>query len=161
MNQRNTLAYQMAAADGATHAGMVVLVYDGIAKDLIHAARAIRENSIERRCAASEHALLLIGNLEQWIEAMDDPQLAEALRGFYAMLRTRIVQMQAIAEASGFEDLAQLVFDTRAAWQAKEQDRARRGAKQKGDRGKSTRGRQLRFKLDVDVSRRIQFSWLR
>lgn len=121
MNQRNTLAYQMAAADGATHAGMVVLVYDGIAKDLIHAARAVRENSIERRCAASEHALLLIGHLEQWIEAMDDPHLAEALRGFYAMVRTRIVQMQAIAEAAGFEDLAQLVFDTRAAWQAKEQ----------------------------------------
>lgn len=121
MNQRNTLAYQMAAADGATHAGMVVLVYDGIAKDLIHVARAIRENSIERRCAASEHALLLIGHLEPWIETMDDPRLAEALRGFYAMLRTRIVQMQAIAEAAGFEDLAQLVFDTRAAWQAKEQ----------------------------------------
>ncbi len=121
MNHRDVLAYQMAAADGATHAGMVVLVYDGLARDLIQAAQAARQNNIERRCIASEHAMLLVGHLEQWVELVDDSRLAAGLRDFYAMLRTRILQVQASAKPADFEDLAQLVCDTRAAWQAKEQ----------------------------------------
>ncbi|MGI4830061.1 MAG: flagellar protein FliS [Janthinobacterium lividum] len=110
----------MAAADGATHVGMLVLVYDAIARDLIKAGQAVRSPDIERRCAVSGHALLLLGHLESWVDFLDDPRLCTSLQSFYAMLRTRILQLQSAPNAAEFEKLAQLVCDTRAVWQARE-----------------------------------------
>lgn len=120
--QQSRSAYQTAAASGATQAGLLQLVYTRLAQDLLQAADAIRKDDIEGRCAASKHALLLLGHLESWVSDVKDHALAESLRAFYAMLRTAVLAQQAALDHARLEQCAQLVLDTRAAWQAKEED---------------------------------------
>ena len=120
MNARNALAYQSAAAEGATHIGMLVLVYDALVKDFIKAAAAVRREDIEARCSASSHALLLLGHLDSWVELIDDPILASSLTDFYGILRGELLRLQAEPEAASFENLAQRISETKTSWQAKE-----------------------------------------
>lgn len=115
--RHSTSAYQDASASGATLAGLMQLVYSHLAQDLLRAADAVQNNNIATRCAASNHALLLLGHLESWVNELDEPPLAESLHSFYRMLVTSILQLQATPSESGFRQYAQLVLDTRAAWQ--------------------------------------------
>lgn len=121
MRQQSQIGYRMAAADGATQIGLIMVVYDAIAADLHKAGHAAQAGDIAGRCAASSHALLLVGHLESWLDSLDDSRLRASLVDFYGMLRQTIVVLQREARASGFEALAQLVCDTRAVWQSKEQ----------------------------------------
>lgn len=120
MLHSSALAYQMAAADGATHVGLMVLVYDAIAADLVKASKAVRDRDVELRCSRSNHALLLLGHLDSWIDLIDEPILATSMRQFYAMVRARIMQLQAAADADEFDQLADLISQTRACWQQKD-----------------------------------------
>ena len=120
MYQQSRSAYQTAAVNGATQAGLLQLVYTRLAQDFLRAAEAVRQNKIGERCTASNHALLLLGHLESWIPDLGDPKLAESLAAFYAMLRASVLQLQATLDAAKFEECAQLVLQMRAAWQAKE-----------------------------------------
>ena len=121
LTRQTTSAYQNATASGATQAGLLQLVYSHLAQDLLRAAEAVGVNNIEARCASSNHALLLLGHLESWLDCLEEPTLAESLRGFYRMLSNSILQLQAAPDALLFEKAAQLVLDTRAVWQLKEQ----------------------------------------
>ena len=120
MRNNTSLAYQSAAADGATHIGLLVIVYNAIAGYLLRSAEAVRANDIELRCSSSGHVLLLLGHLESWLDCIDDAAIVASLRAFYAMLRARILQLQAAPQAHQFEELASLVSETRATWEAKE-----------------------------------------
>jgi flagellin-specific chaperone FliS len=100
---------------------LMKMVYVRLAQDFFRAAAAARANDIEQRCAASEHALLLLAHLESWVALEDTPQLAATLRQFYAMLRVRTVQLQAQPDPASFEQLSQFVMETHAAWQSKEE----------------------------------------
>lgn len=122
LTRQNWSAYQSAAASGATtQIGLLQLVYGRLAQDLLEAANATRQNSIAVRCAASNHALLLLGHLQSWLDADADPALAASLGAFYAMLRRSILQEQAAPRFAKFEELAQVVLDTQAAWRDKEE----------------------------------------
>ncbi len=118
--QKTDLAYQSASAEGATQIGLLKLVYDRLARDFTTAAEAVRSRDVATRCTASNHALLLLGHLESWGEYTDDAQLAASLAEFYAMLRSRTLQIQHQGSPAEFEQLATLVLDTRAAWDRKE-----------------------------------------
>ena len=118
-NQSAT-AYRMAAASGATHLGLLVLVYDALAADLQRAAAAIQRGSISERCGASNHALALLGHLESWTRLMDSPGLSESLDHFYAYLRAQILSLQRGSTAEDFFILSELVSTMRSTWQQKE-----------------------------------------
>lgn len=117
---RTDLAYQSASAAGATQIGLLKLVYDRLVQDFRSAAEAVRGHNIGARCNASNHALLLLGHLESWDLYSDVPQLAISLAQFYAMLRTRTIQLQHSGAPADFEQLASLVMNTRVAWDRKE-----------------------------------------
>ena len=122
MSQNSNLAYRLAAADGATYTDLVLLVYDAIAKDLLQAGQAAEQMHVEARCRHSNHALLLVGHVESWVGLLDDPKLASSLVLFHDMLRMSILQLQRSFANKEFQDLANLVCDTRAAWQQKQQN---------------------------------------
>ena len=113
--------YQQASASGATHIGLLTIVYDALAGDLRQAGEAVNAGDISARCRYSSHALLLLAHLENWTELLDDPQLAGSLRDFYTTLRSGILAGQQAVRPEAFEDLAKLVTETRASWQLKEQ----------------------------------------
>ena len=115
------IAYRQAAASGATQIGLLMIVYDALAQDLRMAGSAVRKNDIAGRCQFSNHALLLLGHLESWVEHLGDPALTSTLNQFYGFLRARVLELQASSEDSEFDALADIVLGTRAAWQRKEQ----------------------------------------
>jgi flagellin-specific chaperone FliS len=130
--QRNKTdwAYQSASAEGATQIGLLKLVYDRLAHDLRTAAEAARRNDISARCAASNHALLLLGHLESWVEYLDDVKLSASLRQFYQLLRTRALHLQRNGSGVDFEQLAAFVVGARVAWDTKESELTRRVAEE-------------------------------
>ena len=115
------LAYRSAAMDGASHIGLLVVVYDALVLDLNRAAEASARNDISSRCRLSNHALQLLGHLESWLPYIDDPPLTSSLGTFYTFLRAEILRLQRIENPAGFTALALLIGETRAVWQRKEQ----------------------------------------
>ena len=113
-------AYRTASASGATHIGLLLLVYDALACDFQKAAGALARGDIAGRCAFSNHALLLLGHLEDWCGLLDDESLATNLRGFYGHLRVQLLHSQGNGTPESFASLASLVSETRAVWQVKE-----------------------------------------
>ena len=114
-------AYREASSEGATYIGLLALVYEALAADLLRAGQALLERRVQARCDASNHALLLLGHVETWAEELNDPTLAESLATFYGFLRKRILELQSSVESADFEKLSNLVLEVRSAWQKKNQ----------------------------------------
>lgn len=114
------LSYRQAAAAGATHIGLLLVVYDALADDLRRAAAAVGRGDISARCDESNHAILLLGHLESWTGLLDDAELELSLHEFYAHLRSQILKAQVQPQSEVFQALANLVIETRAVWQKKE-----------------------------------------
>lgn len=112
--------YRRASAEGATYVGLLVVVYDTLAGDFRNAGAAAARGDIAGRCEATNHALLLLGHLESWVDSLDDAALQDSLRQFYSHLRSQAIALQVTTGSEGFEELARLVAETRATWQQKE-----------------------------------------
>ena len=115
------VAYRHAAASGATQVGLLLIVYDVLAEDLRRSGSCVRTGDVAGRCQSSNHALLLLGHLESWVEFLGEASLASALNQFYGFVRASVVRLQSKAESRDFYALADLIVETRAVWQKKEQ----------------------------------------
>jgi flagellin-specific chaperone FliS len=114
-------AYRTSAAEGATHIGLLLSVYDALAEDMRFAGEAAANGDIAARCRHSQHALLLLGHLESWVPLLDDDAvLQESLTRFYMYLRSEMLRLQAAERGEGFDELAMRVCETRAVWQKKQ-----------------------------------------
>ena len=114
--KQTELAYRKVAAEGANLVGLIVALYDTLAGDLRRASDAISRGDIEGRCKESNHAILVLGHLESWIDS-GDQALAAALSQFYTHLRGEILRAQSERSGARLEVLIPLILDTRAAWQ--------------------------------------------
>src|SRR5579875_263760 len=113
-------AYRNSAAHGATHLDILLLCYDALAQDIRQAGVSAERNDIPGRCRDSEHALLLLGHLESWIDALDDANLRDSLSAFYEYIRLELLRCQAANQSDPFFKLAMLICETRAVWQRKQ-----------------------------------------
>lgn len=120
MNRQSELAYRQAAAEGASHIGLLLVVYDALADNLQRAAQSVARKDIATRCNLSNHSLTVIGHLESWVSLLDEAALRESLTTFYSHLRGEILRLQAVPTPEAFEALARDVRETRAVWQQKE-----------------------------------------
>lgn len=118
------VAYRTASASGATHIGLLLLVYDALASDFQKASGAVSRGDIAARCLYSNHALLLLGHLEEWCVLLNDESLATSLKSFYGHLRVNLLQYQTKGTPQDFSGLAIVVAETRAVWRLKEQQSA-------------------------------------
>ncbi len=62
------LSYRKTATEGASGFGLLIGLFDTLAGNLRRAAEAQRANDMEKRCGEANHALLVIGHLENWID---------------------------------------------------------------------------------------------
>ncbi len=62
------IAYRQVAVEGADGIGLVIALYDTLAGDLQRAIGAMRANDTEKRCGEINHALLVLGYLDQFID---------------------------------------------------------------------------------------------
>ena len=58
------LAYVKAAVENASSAGLVVILYDQLIKDLQGAIVAMQKNNVEERAAELKHGFLVLEQLE-------------------------------------------------------------------------------------------------
>jgi flagellin-specific chaperone FliS len=109
-----------AAAAGASGFGLLIALYDTMAGSLRRAAEAERSNDIEKRCNEVNHALVVVGLLEDWLARGSSGTLTEQLRSFYASLRRKLIEAQAKRSAEILEQQMTEVLKVREQWQALE-----------------------------------------
>jgi flagellar secretion chaperone FliS len=111
------VAYRKTAIQGTSGFGLLVAIFDSLAGDLRRAAEAERNNDIEKRCRETNHAVHVIGFLEDRLLEGDGGELADQMRRFYRTLRRRLLQAQINRSPQELEALMVGVLKIREAWQ--------------------------------------------
>jgi flagellar protein FliS len=93
------------------------VLFDTLVGDLRRAAAAIRENDIEKRCSELNHATLVLGRLESWIDINQGGESAKTLAAFYAYLRAKMMQAAISQSPSLLETQMEMILHVRSAWQ--------------------------------------------
>src|SRR5277367_4604828 len=110
------LIYRRSAAQGASGFSLMIALYDTLVGDLRRGAAAQRAGDLEKRAKELKHALLVVGFLQNWVEA-DSGELANWLIAFYTQMRARIVEAQARQSADILEEQMAAVLGLRQLWQ--------------------------------------------
>ncbi|HEY1648535.1 MAG TPA: flagellar export chaperone FliS [Terracidiphilus sp.] len=109
-----------AAATGASSLGLLIGLYDTLAGSLRRAAEAERRNELDERCREVNHALMVVGYLEDSLSRGSGGPLAQQLTSFYGSLRRKMVEAQAKRSARILEEQMDVVLKVREQWQALE-----------------------------------------
>ena len=120
MRNEFELAYRQSSVAGASTIGMVIALYDRLSRDFRNAAAAMRANDIEKRCSALNHATVILGHLENWIDHENGGELALNLTSFYSYLRSKMLEASIKQSASLLEGQIHLISQVRSAWQQKD-----------------------------------------
>jgi flagellar secretion chaperone FliS len=111
------LSYRKSAIEGASSIGLIIVLFDTLVGDFRRAAAAIRENDIEKRCSELNHATLVLGRLESWIDMNQGGDSAKTLTEFYAYLRAKMMEAAIRQSASLLETQMEMILHVRSAWQ--------------------------------------------
>lgn len=114
---QSAYAYRRAAVEGASTIGLMIALFDALARDLGRACAAMRENDIETRCRELNHAALVVSQLESWLDLKTGGDSARKLSRFYAHLRAKMLEAAATKSASLLEMQINTILNIRAAWQ--------------------------------------------
>lgn len=127
MNTAEFAYRKTAAAAVGNGLSLLIALYDTLAGDIRRATVAERENQIDRRCREINHALLVIGYLEDWVSRGPGGELAAQLTAMYRSLRRDLVVAQVKRSPEMLEEQMALVLKVRAVWQAMETHAANSG----------------------------------
>ena len=111
------LSYRKSAIEGASTIGLMIALFDTLAGDLRRATAALRKNDIEARCRELNHAALVIGQLESWIDLKNGGESAQTLARFYAYLRAKMMEAAGTKSAKLLETQIDMILHVRSAWQ--------------------------------------------
>ena len=111
------LSYRKTAVEGASGFGLLIALYDTLAGNLRRAADAQLQNDLQKRTQEINHALLVIGYLEDWIDREGGGELAEQLIVFYSAMRAKLIEAQARQSAEILEQQMGKVVSIRGTWQ--------------------------------------------
>ena len=111
------LTYMRTAAQNATPAGLVIILYDLLVHDLEQAIAAFAARDIERRTSEVKHAFLVLQQLEGSLNMEEGDEAARNLSKFYSVLRRNILHAQIKADPEILRAQIVLVLDVRGAWQ--------------------------------------------
>jgi flagellin-specific chaperone FliS len=110
-------AYRQTAAAGTDGFGLMIALYDTLAGDLRRGAEAERRNDITERSRQLNHAMLVLGFLENQVNKGTEGELYQALIAFYRRLRRRILESQAKRSPEILEQEMAQVLKIRTNWQ--------------------------------------------
>jgi flagellar protein FliS len=111
------MSYRRSAIQGASRIGLMIALFDQLASDLRRAAAALRNNDIETRCRELNHAFLVLGQLENWVDVKNGGESAQTLSRFYAYLRAKVLEAGAIKSAKLLEMQVDMILLVRSSWQ--------------------------------------------
>jgi flagellar biosynthetic protein FliS len=108
--------YRQVSAHGGSPLGMIVALYDTILRDFRRAIAAIEANDVPLRVAELNHAVRVIGHLEEILDHKRGGDAAARFQRFYQVTRGMIVAANAQATKNGIESLLGLYAPVRQAW---------------------------------------------
>lgn len=111
------LSYRKSAIEGASSIGLMIALFDTLVGDFRRAAEALRRNDIETRCTELNHATLVLGQLENWLDTKNGGESAATLARFYAYLRAKMMQAAVTQSASLLEAQIDMILHVRTSWQ--------------------------------------------
>jgi len=114
---RMELSYRVLAIECASPIGLLVALLDQLVSDLRRAASALHKNDIETRCRELNHALLVVAQLESWIDRKNGGETAQLLARFYAMIRAKMMEASIKKSAEVLEKQIGEILHVRTSWQ--------------------------------------------
>ncbi|MGA2049066.1 MAG: flagellar export chaperone FliS [Terracidiphilus sp.] len=111
------LSYRKSAIEGASPIGLMIALFDTLVGDFRRASTALRKNDIETRCRELNHATLVLGQLENWLDMKNGDESAATLGRFYAYLRAKMMQAAVTQSATLLEAQIDMILHVRSAWQ--------------------------------------------
>lgn len=114
------LAYREAASLGASPVGIVVLLYDRLVQDIHAAIAAMKDNQLEARSAAVNHALLILQQLQGRLDFTAGGAAARQLDAFYGHIRGKLLEAQIRQSPEMMMAQAQALLQVREGWAAVE-----------------------------------------
>lgn len=114
---RTELSYRKTAIEGASPIGLMIALFDTLAGDLRRAAVALRKNDIEARCKELNHAALVLGQLESWLDLTNGGESAVTLSRFYGHLRVKMMEASVSKSAAVLDAQIDTILHVRSVWQ--------------------------------------------
>jgi len=111
------LTYLRAAAQNATSAGLVIILYDLLIHDLEQAIAAFAARDIEQRTAEIKHSFLVLQQLEGSLDMENGGAAAKNFSAFYSELRAKIFEAHLKASPEILKKQIENVLEVRQAWQ--------------------------------------------
>src|ERR1700683_1987336 len=107
------LSYRRSAIEGASIIGLMIALFDTLVGDLRRAAFALRKNDIETRGRELNHATLVLGQLNEWVDLENGGESARTLNRFYAYLRAKMMEAAVTQSATVLEAQIEMVLHVR------------------------------------------------
>ena len=95
----------------------MIVLFDTLVGDLRRAANALRKDDIEARCKELNHATLVLGQLESWLDLKNGGEPAETLSRFYAYLRANMLEASIKKDTAVLDKQIEMILHVRSAWQ--------------------------------------------
>jgi flagellar protein FliS len=111
------LSYRRSAIEGASTIGLMIALFDTLVGDLRRASFALRKNDIETRCRELNHATLVLGQLNEWVDPVNGGESAQTLSRFYAYLRAKMMEAGVTQSAALLDTQIEMILHVRSAWQ--------------------------------------------
>ena len=118
--------YQKLSAHGSSPVGLIVSLYDTILRDFRRALAALHAGDVETRIFEMNHAVTVIGHLQEVLDHKRGGEAAGRFEQFYALTRGMIVDANAKPSRAAIDNLIGLYGSLRQAWQ--EADRKLQGS---------------------------------
>ena len=111
------MTYRRSSLNGASPIGLIIALFDTLVGDFRRAAEAIHIGDIEARCKETNHGLLVLGQLESWVDLKAGGESASALSRFYSYLRAKIMEASMTRNAKVLESTIDMILHVRTSWQ--------------------------------------------
>ena len=116
MSDEIRCAYRENTARRSTPVGRVVLLYEQLIQDVVQAIAAVKNQQVELRTNAIDHALLVLAILQGSLDLDQGGDVARNLDRFYTLVRNRLLDAQMQASDRILEEQRALLLSLRAAW---------------------------------------------
>jgi flagellar protein FliS len=113
---KTEMSYNLSAIEGASSIGLMVVLFDTLGRDLRRAVAALNKKDIEARCKELNHATLVLGQLDSWVDLDKGGESARNLAGLYAYLRAKMMEAAVSQSAKPLEAPIEMILRVRTAW---------------------------------------------
>jgi flagellar protein FliS len=124
MNYDPGFAYRQHSVEGTSPVGLVVLLYGSIVASLLRAQEAMKQNDVEKRVRALNHALKVIGQLQATLDHQRGGHVAAQLDRFYKVMSARVMEASIKCSPEILQELVRYFTLLREAWQEVERSTA-------------------------------------